>query len=82
MNLSAWLPQGNLYNVGLVDSNGVIPLELGGTGAKTASSALSNLGALGLSGGTLTNALNLVVPSLTKSQEEIMAPMHSQQCCL
>lgn len=43
----------------LVDSNGVIPLELGGTGAKTASSALSNLGALGLSGGTLTNSLNI-----------------------
>ncbi|EPB4676733.1 hypothetical protein ACRQNJ_000336 [Enterobacter hormaechei] len=43
----------------MVDSNGVIPLELGGTGAKTASSALSNLGALGLSGGTLTNALNI-----------------------
>ncbi|MEC5805448.1 phage tail protein, partial [Enterobacter hormaechei] len=41
------------------DSNGVIPLELGGTGAKTASSALSNLGALGLNGGTLTNSLNI-----------------------
>ena len=46
-------------NLGLVDSNGVIPLELGGTGAKTASSALSNLGALGLNGGTLTNSLNI-----------------------
>jgi hypothetical protein len=46
-------------NLGIVDGNGVVPLELGGTGAKTASAALTNLGGLSISGGSLTNTLNI-----------------------
>lgn len=40
-------------------SSGAIPISNGGTGATTAANALSNLGALPLSGGTLTGDLRL-----------------------
>lgn len=49
----------NLLWVDTSDSSGVIPIEMGGTGANTAALALENLGALPLSGGTVTG--NIVI---------------------
>ena len=49
----------NLLWVDTSDNSGVIPIEMGGTGADTAVLALENLGALPLSGGTVTG--NIVI---------------------
>ncbi|EMG7888084.1 phage tail protein [Enterobacter hormaechei] len=67
-NITVTLPDGSSFtgpswqymvNTVATKTNGTVPIEQGGTGANTANSALSNLGALSLSGGTLTNSLNI-----------------------
>lgn len=47
----------NLASSGAGGVTGTLPVANGGTGATTATSALSNLGAIPLSGGTMTGAL-------------------------
>jgi hypothetical protein len=48
---------------------GTVALANGGTGATTASTALSNLGGLALSGGTMTGALNMGAKAISNAFE-------------
>ncbi|WP_302378331.1 phage tail protein [uncultured Enterobacter sp.] len=52
----SWL---HVINTSATKTDGAVPVNQGGTGATNAADARTELGVLGLSGGTLTNALNI-----------------------